>query len=261
MSAFSDVSNALRQPNIWFVLGVQDYRFQFGRTAAGLLWAFIQPALWITAIGFFFAPFMGNDSGAYIIHVAFGLAMFTFMSGAISEYGLCFMTHKTIIQNFSLPMFIHVLRDATRNTCRLATELTVAFAAVIFLRHSLEPVALLAVFGLAVNIIAAVAISLGVSMLTVRWRDIQFAIRAVMRLMFFMTPILWSVDQTSGARATVANINPLTHFIEIVRQPILGEVPTMLSYGVTSSVTLAAIIGSYVVFGLRKNNIALWAQT
>ena len=225
MSAFADILAALRQPNIWFILGVQDYMRQFGRTILGPVWAIAQPLVFVAAIGFFFAPFMSDDPGRYTVYVAIGFAVFTFISGAINECGSAFLTHKGVIQNFAAPMFVHILREAMRNICRFAAQLLVAALVMVWHRIPLEPIALLAIAGLAVNIAASIFLSLAISMLTVRWGDFKFAVGAVMRLMFFATPILWVINDKKSVRAAVAELNPFTHYIEIIRQPLLGAAP------------------------------------
>lgn len=261
MNALNDIIAAIRQPNIWFILGVQDYLRQFERTALGAFWAFAQPLVFVAAIGFFFAPFMSDNQGEYVIHVAIGFAIYTFVSGALSECGNAFITHRGIIQNFSTPMFVHILREEMRNICRLAAQLLVAGLVMVVYSYGLGPVAFLAILGIAINLIAALAASLVVSMITVRWGDTQFAIGAIMRLMFFATPIIWVADADGGVRTLAAKLNPITHFIEIVRAPLLGEAPTGLSWIVTVGITLVGIGVTLFVFNMKRNNIAIWAQT
>ena len=48
-----------------------------------------------------------------------------------------------------------------------------------------------------------------------------------MQLLFFMTPIIWNYDtlRSAGRRRagpTIVELNPLLHYLDIVRAPLLG---------------------------------------
>ena len=57
-----------------------------------------------------------------------------------------------------------------------------------------------------------------------RFRDIPPIIASLTQLLFFMTPIVWSYERLkSNPLAAYVELNPVMHFVEIVRQPLLGQ--------------------------------------
>ena len=59
-----------------------------------------------------------------------------------------------------------------------------------------------------------------------RYRDIGPLLFSLVQLLFFMTPIIWNEStlrqQGAGAYAKIIELNPLLHYLDIVRAPLLG---------------------------------------
>jgi ABC-2 type transport system permease protein len=61
-----------------------------------------------------------------------------------------------------------------------------------------------------------------------RFRDVPPIIQSFMTMAMYITPITWSVQEITNNgrtawRAVIANANPFYHYVEIVRDPLLGE--------------------------------------
>jgi ABC-type polysaccharide/polyol phosphate export permease len=85
-----------------------------------------------------------------------------------------------------------------------------------------------------------------------------------MRLMFFLTPIFWSIDQleTTG-RAWLAWFNPFTYQLLAFRDPILGTthpgapISPLLMSAIIAGVNL--VLGIFV-FASTRTRIPYWAS-
>jgi ABC-type polysaccharide/polyol phosphate export permease len=60
---------------------------------------------------------------------------------------------------------------------------------------------------------------------------IKKAVESLMQIVFYFTPIIWTVDQMSS-RATVwiLGVSPFFHFVSVVRSPLLGVSPSSSSW-------------------------------
>ena len=111
--------------------------------------------------------------------------------------------------------------------------------------------------GLALVLVILSGSSFLLSVLGARFPDVRFAVDALMRLMFFMTPIFWAPGD-DPLRGLIATYNPFTYLIEVMRAPLLGEVPSLLSYGVTSGLAAASVLLGVAAFNLCRNRILYW---
>jgi len=77
---------------------------------------------------------------------------------------------------------------------------------------------------------------------------------SVVQLLFFMTPIIWNDDtlrqQGAGRWANIVELNPLLHYLDIVRAPLLGAHQELRHWVVV--VALTAIGWFLAAFAMRQ---------
>jgi ABC-2 type transport system permease protein len=78
-----------------------------------------------------------------------------------------------------------------------------------------------------------------------------------------MTPIVWSVDILSGnpavqERARLVEINPLYHFLEIVRAPLLGQHIAWFSWAVVGVITVVGWTIGLLCMRNYRARVAYW---
>jgi ABC-type polysaccharide/polyol phosphate export permease len=101
-------------------------------------------------------------------------------------------------------------------------------------------------------------IALVLGLACVRFRDIQQLVSTILQVALFVTPIFWSPQQLSGELATFEQYNILYHYVAIVRDPLLGQAPTLGSW---LMVLLATVLGWGVMlflYGRFRRRIPYW---
>ena len=78
-----------------------------------------------------------------------------------------------------------------------------------------------------------------------------------MRLMFFVTPILWMPGQ-NGILAGAARINPMTHYLAIIRDPLLYNQWPETSWWVVLAVNAAGVAAGMIAYASTRRKIAFW---
>jgi lipopolysaccharide transport system permease protein len=104
-----------------------------------------------------------------------------------------------------------------------------------------------------------VAIGLFTAPIAMRARDVRFLLAYVMGLWYFVTPVIYPTSYLPEAYRPIAELNPLTAPVELVKYGVLDTAPpTALSLGI-SLVTLAVLSVAGLVFFLRSERRA-WAR-
>lgn len=103
----------------------------------------------------------------------------------------------------------------------------------------------------------AIWVGLLFGVLCTRFRDIPQIVQSIMRIAFFMTPVIWMPEQL-GTRAYLALLNPFTYFVELIRMPLLGEVPSALTWGLALGVTIIGSLMATYAFVRFRNRVAFW---
>ena len=255
--AWQDIIAALRQPRLWLALGWRDVRVQYERSIIGPFWLTIHAIAWIGAIVFVFSGVMGEHN-EYAVYVAIGIVLYNFITTIITDSSDLFVRSRLIIHSHPIPYFSIILKQVVIALIQLGFQSLTVIAVFVLTGTKLTAIAWLALPGLVLGVFAALAIVCLIALIGLRYGDFRFFLLAAMRLGLFVTPILWTVNPDSTVKFWVANINPLTHFINLVRMPLKGEIPPQISYVIVIGLILALSFLASIIFTRQRATIPMW---
>lgn len=82
-------------------------------------------------------------------------------------------------------------------------------------------------------------------------------VAAVMQVAIFATPIMWPVSAL-GDRTFIADINPLHHMIDLVRAPLIGELPARLSWLVVLGLNVVNMLVAMALLRRASKRLVYW---
>jgi ABC-type polysaccharide/polyol phosphate export permease len=105
--------------------------------------------------------------------------------------------------------------------------------------------------------INAVWIVLLLGIACVRYRDIQQLVTMLLQVAMFVTPVFWSPSQL-GEMQMVVQFNPLYHYIEIIRAPLLGRVAPAETWYVVIGLAIVGWALVFYLFSCFRRRIPYW---
>ena len=87
------------------------------------------------------------------------------------------------------------------------------------------------------------------------FRDLPFIVVNVMRLLMFITPVFWSHEGVGGWRGILYHWNPLTHYIDIFRRPVVEGIVPMTSWAITLLASTLLSAAALVMLGKFQRQI------
>lgn len=248
-SAFiRDMVDGFKMHEVWLSFAWDETRSRYHRSALGLLWIVFGYAFFVGGVSFFFGSFARMGVGPFTIYVALGYATFLFLIANVVDGCTVFAGSSSWIKSSTLPYSVYVYKSIFRAILPFALQMLVAAAVMAYWRMSLNMTALLIFPALLLFVINGVAIQYLMGLIAARFRDVGHLVNTVTRILIFSTPILWVREERSGTIALVADLNPLTHYIEIFRAPLMGAPirPTswMIVLALTALVWLMVLIGA-----------------
>ena len=165
-----------------------------------------------------------------------------------AESFVSFQESERIIRQIRLPYSIYVFRVVWRNFIVFLHTIVIFIPVAIIYDVRPGMIALLALPGLVLVYINQAWVTLSLAILCTRYRDVQQIVGTGIQIMLFATPIMWPVSAL-GPAVIIAHINPLYHLIEVVRAPMLGEPPPLLSW---VAVVVCAFVGWTVAILLLR---------
>ena len=255
--AVRDLREALANWPLWGMLGWQDIRQRYRRSTLGPFWLTLSMGVMVGSIGVVYAVLFKQELSDYLPFVALGFILWGFLSGIMIDGCAVFVTSDTIIKQTRLPLSLHVLRVVWRQTIIFGHNFVIFIVVVIAFRVRLGWEVFLFVPAILIWLANAVWVSLMLGLVSARYRDIPPIINSVIQLAFLVTPIIWKA-QLMEERAIFVIANPVYHFIEIVRQPLLGAAPEPLSWYVALGVTVLGSLATFELFRRYRWRVAYW---
>jgi ABC-type polysaccharide/polyol phosphate export permease len=256
-SAADDLVEGGRRYELLLTMGLQDLRRRYRRSILGPLWLTLSLAILVTALSLLFGRLMAVPLERYAPHVALGFIAWQFIQGAMIDGCNIFIANRGWITNVHMPLSLFVFRMTWEHLIAMGhNALVYVGVAVLFGIHA-GTASLLIVPALVLMIVNAIWAGLLFGTLCARFRDIPQIVQSLMRVAFFVTPVIWIPDQL-GERAYLALFNPFTYFIELIRAPLMGQVPSILTWGLAVGVAVCGSVLAGLVFVRFRGRVAYW---
>jgi lipopolysaccharide transport system permease protein len=156
-----------------------------------------------------------------------------------------------------MPFMLYGARVVVRNVVILGHNVVVIVVVDLLLQVWPGVTALLAIPAFLLWLVVGVALSLLLGALCARFRDIPPIIGSVMQMAFFVSAVIWRPSQLNQHEWLLV-FNPFYTMLEVVRAPLLGEVPSVAVYASAGISTFALCLISALLFTRTRGRIAFW---
>jgi ABC-type polysaccharide/polyol phosphate export permease len=260
-TAASDLLRGLQRRELWGRLGWLDVKRRYRRTMIGPFWNSITLAIYVVAVGTVGAAIWHQNIHEYLPYLVSGMIVWTLVSSIIGESCSLFISGQSLFRNIRFDYSILAYALVWRNFLVLLHNFAVYLVIVLVLKPSfLTFTALLAVPGLALVVINGVWVAILLGMVCVRFRDVPQLVSSIMQISMLITPLFWPADTLTGIKRFVfVDLNPFFHVIDVVRAPLIGQVPDAISYAVMIAMTVAGWWVTYAMFKRFRKRIAYWS--
>ena len=215
-----DVYRTLRQLYLPLYLARADIRQRYRRSTLGPFWITISTGIMVATMGIIFGQVFKAPMAELLPFLAAGLVIWSFISSTLTEATEVFVGAQAIIRQLPIPLFVHVVRLLAKNFY-------------IFLH----------------NIVIVCS----------RFRDLTQIVASLLQIFFYLTPIIWLPSLLPEKTSMmVLTGNPFFHLIEVVRAPLLNQVPTSLNWIFTIVFAILGWLFTIFIFNRYRSKIAYW---
>lgn len=238
-----------------YLISVTEFKKAYFGTVLGYFWSLIRPLMLFGVLLFVFTQIfrIGSQVPHYPVVLLLNVVLYTFFQEATSAAVLSVVSQESVVRKTQFPRLVIPLATVLTGAFNLGLNLIVVFAFI--LAYGVEPTWtwLLFPFAVAVLAIFTAAISMALSVLYVRFRDVAIIWIVLGQVLFYATPILYPVNFDDNYEHLLM-INPLAVIFEQIRIWILAEpnAPsiTEAAGGVLGLLPAAAIFIAACAFGV-----------
>ncbi|RSM59694.1 ABC transporter permease [Kibdelosporangium aridum] len=281
--AWEDIRSGIKQRDLWGHLGWQDIKQRYRRSVIGPLWITMSMAVTAAGLGILYSTLFKANIGTFLPYLTVGFIVWNFIVGCVTEGTETFIANEGLIKHLPAPLTVYALRTVWRLTLMMAHNLLVYFVvlAIFFsalttanyqmtaggiLQPGLDWTVVLAIPAFFLIALNGVWVALLFGIISTRYRDIPQVINALIQLVFFMTPIVWSADilhDRLGAgtelwKTLVLELNPLYHYVEIIRAPLIGSAQSWHHWVIVGGITLVGWALALVALRNYRARVPYW---
>jgi lipopolysaccharide transport system permease protein len=255
--AIQDIADGLALWRLWGKLGWNDILQRYRRSLLGPLWLTASMAIMVISLGVIYAQIFKMAVNDFMPFLCVGLLVWGLMSSILTESGTLFTGAESYIKQIRLPYSVYVYRFMWSKVIIFAHNFVIYFGILIYFQIWPGIVALYAILGFLLLVLNGALVSLYVGMISLRFRDIPPIVASATQIIFFVTPIMWK-PELLGKHFFLMTLNPFYHLFEIVRSPLLGQLPSSENYVAVGVITALNFVFAATFFVRFRARISYW---
>jgi ABC-type polysaccharide/polyol phosphate export permease len=190
-------------------------------------------------------------------YVCAGMLLWSLITQVISDGALLFVSTARYITQIKCPLTVFLMQAVLRNVIIAGHNAVIYIIVAVMFAVIPGPSILMWPLGVVLVLIALSWIALVAAVLSARYRDVPVMITNVLGIIFWFTPLMYFPEQL-GRKRFIADYNPFTHMIALVREPLLGNAPTVNDWLVVLALAVFGWVGAFLFFAKFRARIVYW---
>ncbi|WP_250513774.1 ABC transporter permease [Caballeronia sp. INDeC2] len=255
--ALGDFAKSITSWRLWTLLGWLEIRQRYARSRVGPFWLTISMGVVIGAIGVVYGTLFGQTMREYLPFLAVSLVMWNFFAQMVQEGSVAYINSATYIRQAATTKIIFILMVVWRNLIVLAHNFLIVL--LLFCVFGVNNWATLWLFipAMVIYILNGFWLAMLAGLLSARFRDLPQIITALLQIAFYVTPIMYRPNALNRYEFIV-EFNPLAYLVDLVRAPLIGSAPSLLTWGVTAGMAVIGLTFAMMLTGRYLKRIPYW---
>jgi len=255
--AIKDISDGTINWHMWHVLAWQEIRLRYRRSTFGPFWMTISTAIQVATMGVLVTHLFNHSFGKFLPYVSFNLILWMFISGVITEGANTFVSSSGYILQIKRPLLTYILQTIWRNMIHMGHNIIIFIVVAIIYQIIPSSYVVFTLISLPLCVLSLGWIALLLATLSARFRDVPVIVQNSFTVLMWLTPVIYYPEQLGELRF-IADFNPLTHIMAIVREPFLGNEPTLTNWVVTIGFSSVGWIIAVLFFARFRKRVPYW---
>jgi lipopolysaccharide transport system permease protein len=251
---------------VWHYRGVlfnavqRNFKVIYRQTIGGPLYAVYNPLMTMIGYNILLGSLLqvSSEGIPYPVFSFSALIIWTLFTQTLQDSSISLQTNSALIQKIYIPHLIFPLVS----TAMAFVNFLIAFVLLVVIMLSYGILPTWNVLWLPLFIVIAMGCGLGIGLwfagLHARFRDTQYVVGLITRLLFFLTPVVYSSREYPAPWDQIYQLNPMSVVVEGFRWALLGtgEAPRVESVLISLALTLVFLVGGALYFKRLEPTIA-----
>lgn len=234
-------------------------KVRYKQTAIGLLWVVIQPLMTMVIFTFVFGHIakLPTNGVPYPLFVYAGLLPWNLFVTGLTGASLSVVSNGGMISKVYFPRLLIPLAGVIGGLVDFFVSFLIFMGMIAYYQYPLRKALITLPFFIGLAVVSALAIGLWLSILNVRYRDIQYAVPFIAQLWLFLTPVAYASSLIPAKWRMLIGLNPMTSVVDGFRWVFVAEPrPFDGTFFLSIGVVLLLFLGGVLYFRRTEKTFA-----
>lgn len=235
----------------------KDLRGKYKGSFLGFLWTFINPLLQLLVYSIVFSQVLKANVENYPMFLFVALIPWTFFTTAIQCATVEVVNNGAIIKKVYFPREILTLSTVTSAFVNFLLSMIIVVIALIISGIGISKYILLFPLIAIINYVLTLGIGFILSSVTVYLRDLEYIVNVFIMLLFYLTPILYTLDSFPAEYKNILMLNPMATIILAYKDILYYQVmPDMWNLCIVGLLSVIVLFVGYLIFKKLERKFA-----
>ncbi|WP_444549456.1 ABC transporter permease [Candidatus Magnetomonas plexicatena] len=227
MDAFKFIGDMVSNKGLIFELTMRDFKSKYLGSYLGLIWAFINPMVYVVILWFvFYLGFKSSTVGkvSFFHWLIAGIVPWFFISDSLSSAAHSIVDYsflvKKVVFRISLLPLVRILSALYVHLFFLVLVLLIYF----FSGYSLDWHVCQLPYYLFAAVVFVTGVSWITSSVTIFFRDMGQIVNMLLQFLFWLTPIFWQINIIPAKFVLFLKLNPVFYIVNGYRNSLINRV-------------------------------------
>lgn len=242
-----------------FNLAKREISQRYKQSVLGYAWVILNPFFQLLVLSFVFSTIfrVASFNVPYPIFLIVGLLPWNFFSISLSTAANSLVGSASLITKIYFPREILVYGSVMAKIVDFFYSCLILVVFFIFFKISITTAIVWVIPIFVIQLIFTAGLSLIFASLNLFYRDIQYLLGLILNVWFYLTPVIYPIEQFPDRYRWIFQINPMSVIINAYRQVTLGgKAPNLESLGIAAMTSVALFIIAFLIFKKSEGKFA-----
>ncbi len=226
----------------------KEITLKYKRTYLGFLWSLLNPLLTALVLFLAFKIFMRFEMKDYTLFLLSALFPWTWFSASVTMSTISLTGNISLIKKIIFPKHFLILATIISQLVNLLFALPIIITICLYYHKipSLNWFVAIPIL-IIIQFMTTYGLALFISMINAFFRDMEYIVSVIVSMLFWVTPIIYPLDQIPAKYHPYLALNPLTYLIESWRNIFFSNTINWNYIGISFVTAIVVYItGSFV---------------
>lgn len=238
-----------QRKSLIFNFAVSDLKIRYRNSVLGFFWTFLEPLLMLAVLYIVFTNLFRSQIEYFPLYILLGIILWNMFSKGTQIALTSITSRSSILTQIYVPREIPAISSSITSLLMLSFELIVFGIFMAGFRFVPSATIIVLPLILLLEFILVLGVSFPLSVLNVRYRDVQFIWNVLLQVGFFLTPIFYKLDILPHSFQKILYYSPMVQIVNMSHDVVLyNRMPSAESVQIAVVTTVIIFVVCYGIF-------------